>query len=237
MKRFPEAVASVQLLFDESSRYAEYVTATDRLTETAAVAPCVWRMAYGELDSTETLTASRTGFPGSPPSLGRKLGRRLSGAPLETYVALVEAIYRATALGYVAQFELEAGGETDARELETRSTEDLWAFWAFDFRDMLEKGPFSKTWANQVRTLGSDSLIKDLKDLGLTRLLGGSKLHQLGFIYAQAGVWLRLCQTSYMEQAFFEERVKLARGSHDQSRRFDAYPDEDPEALNGLRPR
>jgi hypothetical protein len=235
MQRFPEAVAAEQLRYEHGER-TEYVRALDRVKEAEAVASCVWRMAYGELDSTETLTASRTRFPGSPPSLARKLGRRLSRAPLESYIALVEAIYRANAIGYVAQLEQEAAGVAEARRIAERSTEDIWDFWASDFRDMLEAGPVSNTWATQVRTLGANSLIKDLKDLGLARLLGGVKLHELGFIYAQAGVWLRIDQTNYMNQEFFEERVKLVQGREDRVHRFDAYPDDDPDALARLRP-
>jgi hypothetical protein len=190
-------------------------------------------MAYGELDRTGGLTASRTGLPGSPPSLAGKLGGRLSGVPLETRVSLVEAIYRATALGYCAWLEQEAAGPVEGRRIADRSIEDVWVFWSADFRQMLETVT-SKAWASGVRTAGAKSLVQDLKILKLTRLLGGSKLNQLGMVYSTAGVWLRVTQTDSLDQTSFRGGLtmaqKIGRGSP-----FGAYPDEDPAALETLR--
>lgn len=68
MQRFSDVVRSLQDQIDFGAS-AAYFEAHERVTEAVAVEPCVWRMAYGELDVTGGLTASRTPFPGSPPSL------------------------------------------------------------------------------------------------------------------------------------------------------------------------
>jgi hypothetical protein len=229
---FSHAVASVQYRFDSSAQ-ADYVRAGERVLEAQAVGPCVWRMAYGELDRTGAFTASRTGLPGSPPSLASKLGSRLSRAPLDTHVSLVEAIYRATALGYNAWLEQEANGPAEARRIADRSIEDVWAFWSADFRQMLETVT-SKAWASGVRTAGAESLVQDLKSLKLARLLGGSKVNQLGMVYSTAGVWLRVTQTDSLDQTSFRGGLTRA-GIIGRSRAFDAYPAEDPAALEKLR--
>jgi hypothetical protein len=229
---FSHAVVSVQYRFG-SSAHADYVRADERVLEAQAVSPCVWRMAYGELDRTGARTASRTGLPGSPPSLASKLGSRLSRAPVETHVALVEAIYRATALGYSAWLEQEAAGPAQDRRIADRSIEDVWAFWSADFRQMLETVT-SKTWASGVRTAGAESLVQDLKHLKLTRLLGGSKVNQLGMVYSQAGVWLRVTQTDCLDQTSFRKGLTKAH-NNGQGRAFGAYPDEDPAALETQR--
>ena len=245
MQRFSDVVRSLQRgeipgSFQSvmaSQEGMEYVRAPERLTEAEAVGPCVWWMAYGELDRTQTLTASRTPTPVSPPSLARKLGRRIADAPVETYAALIESIYRSTAVGYVSMLHREALGAE--RIFMKRSTEDIWNVWSRGFRDMLEEGPSSKEWAHQIRTFGGDSLIHDLKALGLTRLLGSLRLNTLGMIYAQAGVWLRVSQTNEMDDAFFKQTVGFVNDYDDRNDdrpcRFDVYPDEDAKALNGLR--
>lgn len=115
-----------------------------------------------------------------------------------------------------------------------RSAEDIWDYWAPGFRTRLRDVGVPKAWASRVMTLGSTSLINDLKELGLTRLLGGSTLGQLGMTYAQAGVWLRMAQVE-SDEAAFREALRLAREDSDRRCRFDAYPDEGVEALNALR--
>jgi hypothetical protein len=72
--------------------------------------------------------------------------------------------------------------------------------------------------------MGSDLLIGGLKDLKLTRLLGGSKLNQLGLMYAQAGVWLRLTQTTAIDDEHFDRTVSRMRQLENRPWRWDAYP-------------
>jgi hypothetical protein len=68
----------------------------------------------------------------------------------------------------------------------------------------------------------------------VTRFLGGSTLGQLGMIYARAGVWLRMAQIE-SDEASFREALRIAWEDRDRRCQFDAYPDEDVEALNALR--
>jgi hypothetical protein len=64
-------------------------------------------------------------------------------------------------------------------------------------RVMLEDTGIPKQWAQMVRGLGADLLVGELKNLRLVRFLGGSKVNQLGLMYAQAGAHLRFGQTEH----------------------------------------
>jgi hypothetical protein len=231
MQSFPEIVRSLQDQIDFGPD-APYFEAPERVAEAADIGPCVWRMAYGELDITGDLTASRTPFLGSPPSLAGKLGRRIADAHLTTFEALVEAVYRAVAIGYMLMFKVVE--ERMAPVAPGRSAEDIWDYWSPGFRTPLRDVGVPRQWANRVMNLGSSSLISDLKHLRLTRFLGGSQLNHLGMIYAQAGVWLRLAQIEDNE-AGFTEALRLARDDTDRRCRFGDYPDEGAAALDGLR--
>jgi hypothetical protein len=72
--------------------------------------------------------------------------------------------------------------------------------------------------------MGSDVLVGELKSLGLTRFLGGSKLNQLGMMYAEAGVLLRFPQTSHITDDGFASTVAVVRERPDRPWRFADYP-------------
>ena len=58
----------------------------------------------------------------------------------------------------------------------------------------------------------------------LARWLGGSKLNQLGLLYGQAGVLLRVYQTSNISNEHFDTVVATVRGDPERAWPFDAYP-------------
>jgi hypothetical protein len=118
--------------------------------------------------------------------------------------------------------ETEPRGDVVLRA--SRSAEAIWEFWACSSRDILEDGGIPAAWSGTVRQAGADFLIAGLKDLGLTRFLGGSKLTQLGFTYAQAGAWLRLTQTSALDDELFEETVLRVRQNAGRPWPWGAYP-------------
>lgn len=222
MGAFSEAVEQVQVLFRETASDDDYLFAPERREEAEQVQPCVARFVHGEMDPTRRMTASRTPFPGSPPSMAEKLGSKLERAPAETADAVRTAITKAIAIGYLATCETEPRG--DVAVVAERSVEDIWDFWGPSCRDKLEEVGVPASWAKMVRQMGTDSLVADLKALGLTRWLGGSKLNQLGLLYAQAGVLLRFAQTSNIPSDRFQEVVAQVRQDAKRPWRFDAYP-------------
>jgi hypothetical protein len=84
----------------------------------------------------------------------------------------VEAVYCSVAVGYVLMFKVVE--ELTEPVVPGRNAEDIWDYWSSGFRASLGDSGFPKDWAHRVMSLGADSLIGDLKKLGLTRFLGGS---------------------------------------------------------------
>ncbi len=164
-----------------------------RIHEGRLVEPCVERFAYGELDPTRRLAASRNYLPGCPPSLAEKLGPKYARTSQDTRDQLKRAVCTAVAIGYFSA--LYPYPEVQPR----RTSESIWEVWAPNCRDSLEDGGIPQDWAKTVTHTAADSFIVDLKRLGLTQLLGGVTLRILGMLYGQAGVWLRITQTMSAE--------------------------------------
>jgi hypothetical protein len=139
------------------------------------VEPCVDRFVVGELDPTGQLAVSRT-TPMSLPGLALKLGRRLDSASNEQGAGVALAVRRVLAYGYLGHVELEGTNDIDVDP--GRPARDIWDFWAPSCRDDLEGAGVPEDWAKGIRRVGSTIFIADLKALGLTRFLGGSKLNQ-----------------------------------------------------------
>jgi hypothetical protein len=200
-----------------------YMLSEVRCQEAQAVDPCVQRFVGGEMDPTRDLTVSRSFAAGSPPSLAEKLGSKLNGADRETRGALQDAVGRALAMGYLATCEPESQG-SNVTIVSKRGSQDIWDFWAPSCRDTLEETGVPGSWARTVRQMGADSLVGDLKRCGFTRWLGGSKLNQLGMLYAQAGVLLRFAQTTVVPDEHFDRTIVSVRQDPERPWRFDLYP-------------
>jgi hypothetical protein len=71
--------------------------------------------------------------------------------------------------------------------------------------------------------MGADLLIGELKKLGLTRFLGGSKLNQLGMTYTQAGSTCGWPRPNNIPSDTFEEGVQARRDWSDRPWRFEDY--------------
>jgi hypothetical protein len=228
MTAFGSAVATVQRLLTEWSEpdgdAPGELVAPARVAEADQVAPCAARFVIGEMDPQRRLTVARTisvGPLGTPPSLAEKLGRRLDKASSATVEGAKTAVHKALAVGYLAYVETEERGDI---HLADRSAEDIWEWWAPSCRAMLEDIGIPKDWATMVRGMGRDLLVADLKALGLARFLGGSKIHQLGMTYAQAGVHLRLAQSDALPSAAFDQAVSSRREDPDRPWRYEDYP-------------
>ncbi len=227
MASFPTAVEEVQDLMRE---YMEGdMLAPKRQDEAKIVQPCAARFVEGEMDPERKLSVGRgsnIGPLGAPPSLTEKLGGKLSGADNETMDALRLAVYRSLATGYLAMAEVDT--RTNTQFHKERNAKDIWDFWVPTCRQMLEDAGFPKDWAEMVRGMGGDWLVKDLKELKLTRFLGGSKLNQLGLLYAQAGVHLRVAQTDDNKEDFSREVVRERREAPSRQWDFADYKGEQP---------
>lgn len=80
-----------------------------------------------------------------------------------------------------------------------------------------------KSWVKMVNGMGADVLIGELRGLKLTRYLGGSKLNQLGYLYSEVGVQLRICQTDTVPDDLFAEGVRNRREWADRPWRYEDY--------------
>jgi hypothetical protein len=105
-----------------------------------------------------------------------------------------------------------------------RRAEDIWDFWATSAHQSLESTGVHRQLADSVRGAGAALLVADLKRLGLSRLVGGLKLNQLGMRYAQAGWLLRVTQTSEIDDARFAVTVAVDRADPQRPWRFHMYP-------------
>jgi hypothetical protein len=222
MGGFTDAVADVQAFMREhmDEEGSEYVLSSDRGREAQRVEPCAVRWVEGEMDPTRRLAVARGA--GSPPSLAEKVGRKLEGRSDDDRAAAAYAVHKALAVGYLTYAETETNAEGPVT-LPDRPTEDIWEYWVTVCRTMLEATGIPKSWANMVRGMGRNLLVSDLRELKLTRYLGGSKLNQLGMTYAQAGVHLRLAQLDQVPDDLFTRRVELRRADDERPWRFEDY--------------
>lgn len=213
---FLTALSEVQdHLARDSGNANPYAAAEGRREEARLVRPCVERFVRGEMDPTRALTVARgtsIGPLGAPPSLAEKLGRRLETANSATVDRTAFAVNKAIAIGYVMAIDTETNPGKVQRD---RTLEDVWRYWMLSCRIMLEDVGYPKEWAKTVRGMGADLLVGELKALGLTRLLGGSKLNQLGLLYAQAGAQLRFAQTDDTPERVFVSEVERSRSIAD----------------------
>lgn len=215
---FVRAVKAMQEFMADHLDGNPYPLAEERQHEAQLVAPCAGRFVDGEMDPTEQRTVARGkrfGPLGAPPSLAKKLGNKLADADTGTADSVQFAIHKLLASGYLSVTEgEERAGIAFHPE---RSAEEVWEFWMATCRIMLEDDGIPKSWAQRVRQTGADLLVADLKDRKLTRFLGGSKIGQLGLMYAQAGVHLRMAQTDNTTDSRFADGIRWYRELPDQS--------------------
>lgn len=171
------------------------------------VAPCADRFVEGEMDPTRRLSVGRSFAPGSPPSLAEKLDRKLPRANEAALDKVRFSVHEALAAGYLAYAETEARGDVAFRP--DRHVRDIWVVFAHSARGELEAMGIPREWIRKVHSTGATVLVGELRELGLTRWLGGSKLNQLGMLYAHAGVALRIVQTDTVPDEQWPEEVQL----------------------------
>jgi len=196
----------------------------ERTPEAQVVAPCAARFVEGEMDPTRALAVARgfsVGPLGAPPSLAEKLGRKLAEASADTLGAVRMTVHKALAMGYLTIADTEENGDIGFHP--ERTTEDIWECWVPNCRTTLEELGVPNEWATTVRHMGADLVVGELKALRLTRFLGGSKINQLGYVYAQAGVHLRMVQTDNIPDELFRNSVQARRADPDRPWQFDDY--------------
>ena len=200
MSTFEAAIIEMQPLFDGASpEVAAYITADERRAEARQAEGCVSRAVSGELDPTGALAIGRyTRF--SPPGLGERLASkgRFDPSDAEQRQLLAHAVRKTLAVGWLFACSPEA-------PMADRDEKDVWASWASSIRDELSKVIDDPKLVKMIHDVGRDTLIADLKQAGMTSVLGGSKLHQVGFHLAQGGYYLRMIQTEEIKEEGFAE--------------------------------
>ena len=232
MSGFVHGVADAQAFIaanQDDSDYVldelDYVLDEQRRIEARHIAGCAARWVAGELDATGSLAAARGpefGAIGARPSLLEKLGRRLTDADQQTRDAVPAAIHATLAIGYL--FMCETEGRYDLELRLDRSPEDIWEIWVLTCAAPLRKLGFPRAWAKRVAFAGSEVFVADLAKVNLTRLFGGLKHNELGILYAQAGVHLRLAHTSSISDEIFEEQARARDDWDDPQWRWGDYP-------------
>lgn len=159
---------------------------------------------------------------GAPPSLAEKLAGKLERKGEDDRRAAAYAVHKALAVGYLTYAGTEPRAEEPVR-IVNRSTRDIWEYWVTTCRAPLESTGIPKSWADMVRGMGRDLLVGELRSLKLTRYLGGSKINQLGLLYAQAGVHLRLAQVDRLPDDLFSGRVQARRADAERPWRYEDY--------------
>jgi hypothetical protein len=173
MAGFPQAVADMQT-FWRGQEDVDYLVSPERQREAEQVAACAARWVEGEMDPSGRLTVARgpsVGALGAPPSLAEKLGAKLERRDDDDRAAAAFAVHKALAVGYLAFCEPEERANVSV--LADRRPEDIWEYWVANCRTMLENSGIPASWAKMVRGMGRSVLITELRELKLTRYLGG----------------------------------------------------------------
>jgi hypothetical protein len=228
MSSFRDAVAASQPLFAGATNEA-YIAHRDRLVEAAHVELCVERAVEGELDITGYRALGRlTRF--SPPALGNYLNatRRYSPEDPVAAAAIADTTRCVMALGWLFACTPDA----PAAE---RSARDVWDFWAGpSLRDTLSE-IVPKDLASLIHQRGASLLGEKLSAVGLKRRRPSSKLPQIGYQIVQHGFYLRMVQSTEIDEAAFRrvvaERRETGIGSADGRWDWDAYACRDRGAL------
>ena len=199
-RRFAEAVAQMQPRF-AGAAHEEFLLDPQRCTEAMGVSLVVERAVLGEMDLDGRRALGRlTKF--SPPGLANYLNVKGKFTPDDPQQAAVlsRAARKVLALGWLFAATADA-------EIASRSERDIWDVWAGpSLRDELH-AVVPKDLAGLIHKNGAGVLVSDLKEAGMTRLLGGSKLHQIGFQIVQNGFYLRMIQTTEIADQVFERAL------------------------------
>ena len=172
---------------------------TDLVTGADCVEGCIERAVTGELDPTGNLALGRYPpflSPGAGAWLAKK-GRYDAQNP-ESRAVLGRAVRRTLGVGWL----LAATGGFDVAEC--RDERSVYAIWAPSFADPIVNVSDKET-QRTVHQAGSNIFSADLREAGMTKLLGGSKLNQVGSVIAGGGFLLRLTQSTMMDDTEFTE--------------------------------
>lgn len=226
--RFAEAVTEMQPRFAGTANES-FLLDPQRCAEASAVALPVERVVLGEMDPDGRRALGRlTKF--SPPALANYLSvkRRFTPGDPGQEAVLTRAARKVLALGWLF-------AATPETRIADRSDREIWDVWAGpSLRDDLH-AVVPRDLARLIHNNGADLLVGDLKEAGMTRLLGGSKLRQIGFQIVQNGFYLRLTQTNEMADEVFSgalaQRRRLGAGFAGGRWDWEAYRDQELVAL------
>ena len=174
-----------------------------RLDDAKGVEGCVARAIVGELDPTGELALGRYPpilIPGAGAWLAKK-GKYDSHDPASRD-ALASAVRRTLGVGWLL------GSELDAHVVEGRDERDIFNIWAPGFRDP-PRNVIGKDNESALHRAGSDVFVGALKEAGMARFLGGSKISQIGYVISGGGLLLRVIQSSFMDEDEFTKSALM----------------------------
>jgi hypothetical protein len=173
------------------------------LAEADAVGGCIERSVAGELDPTGELALGRYPpflLPGAGAWLTKK--RKYDASPASR-AALAFAVRRTLAVGWFLGSSLEM-----ATVVPGRSERDIYNIWAPGFKDA-PSNVVGKEMERTIHHVGADAFVAALRDSGMTRALGGSKVRQIGYVISGGGFMLRVIQSAIMGEAEFSDAADL----------------------------
>ncbi len=218
---FLDAVSSFVGQFDAHTNEPDlaYVFEPARLEEARIAAQCVDDYVDSELTDLDKPAGIGRKKPILVPRLVYVLRNKIDRLTDEELESVRWALYKSIAIGYFSQIQAECPAvirwEDLAPEVRTDRTADrLWSVWiksvyGADAAFGLKEGSYGQL-VDRARRLGGDILYDGLHSMKLVpRFRKGSKIFQIGYWYATAGVTLRYLQSTLVNDSDFSEQAAL----------------------------
>lgn len=206
-------VISTVLATGPNPSASPYLTNDERRSEAARVDAIVSRFADAELDvSDRTNGVGRFAPKSLAPPLHRSLGQRLVDADAQTVETVRVSVQWALAVGYSAMIDAEEANLNSNSKIEIRSDRsqaELWNFWVVHFNTGLVGEFLPKDYLSNVRHIGGDALLHELRSAGVAPRFRSGRIRYVGMLYAQIGLLLRMIQTDAISDASFLEKGEL----------------------------
>jgi hypothetical protein len=198
-------VASVERAVRELCDPGDWLDAAlDRATAGApVVVPCVVRFVEDEIEPTQCPIGRHWTVPMPPiPTL---LGIGPS-SPSATVDGLRAALVKSLAIGYGGAILLETAADSSARACPDRSAEVVWRWWVPRIGRFTAQEIFPQTPLDRVRKVAKRDLKQQLNSLGLKPSLRRRyRFSVTTYMYAEAGMLLRLPQTDVIADEFLDQ--------------------------------
>ncbi len=216
---FIDAIGSFVSQFDVHKDEPDfaYVFEPSRLDEAKIAAQCVDDYVDSELTDLGNPAGVGRKKPVLVPRLGYVLRKRIGRLTEEEIENVRWAIYKSIAIGYFSQIQAECPAVILWEDLEPevrtdRTSDKLWDGWTKSIYGadaaLGLRGESYGQLVDRARRLGGDVLYDGLHGMSLVpRFRKSSKIFQIGYHYATAGVTLRYLQSTLLSDSEFSEQV------------------------------